>query len=74
MLEMAELMGQHASDFVGVLGLRQQSIEQIDLAARIESTQLGEIDPEEYAALLAEIEGMSDEEARQLLATEDSPT
>ena len=43
-----------------------------DLAARIETAQLGGVDPEEYAALLAEIEGMSDEEARQLLATEDS--
>ncbi|HYP04668.1 MAG TPA: HAD-IIIC family phosphatase [Bryobacteraceae bacterium] len=38
-----------------------------DLAARIETAQLGGIDPAEYAALLAEIEGMSDEEARQLL-------
>ena len=43
-----------------------------DLAARIETAQLGGIDPEEYAALLAEIEGLSDEEARQLLAAEDS--
>jgi FkbH-like protein len=43
-----------------------------DLAARIETLQLGGIDPEEYAALLAEIEGLSDEEARQLLAAEDS--
>ena len=42
------------------------------LAARIETAQLGGIDPEEYAALLAEIEGMSDEEARALLASEDS--
>jgi len=42
-----------------------------DLAARIETAQLGGVDPDEYAALLAEIEGMSDEEARQLLATED---
>ena len=38
-----------------------------DMAARIETAQLGGIDPEEYAALLAEIEGLSDEEARQLL-------
>ena len=45
-----------------------------DLAARIESAQLGGIDPADYAALLAEIEGMSDEEVRQLLATEDSAT
>ena len=34
MFEMAEFMGQHARDFVGVVGLRQQSVEQIDLAAR----------------------------------------
>ena len=34
MLEMAEFMGQHARDLVGVLGLRQQAVEQIDLAAR----------------------------------------
>lgn len=37
------------------------------LAARIEAAQLGDIDPEDYAALLAEIENMSDEEARALL-------
>jgi FkbH-like protein len=43
-----------------------------DLAARIEAAQLGEIDPSEYAALLAEIEGMSDEEARDLLAREEA--
>ena len=43
-----------------------------DLAASIETAQLGGIDPEDYAALLAEIEGLSDEEARQLLAAEDS--
>lgn len=43
-----------------------------DLAARIETAQLGGIDPGEYAALLAEIEGMSDEEARALLSTENS--
>jgi hypothetical protein len=34
MLEMAEFMGQHAGDFVGVLGLRQQPVEQIDPATR----------------------------------------
>lgn len=45
-----------------------------DLASRIEVAQLGDMDPVEYAALLAEIEAMSDEEARQLLATEDSAT
>jgi FkbH-like protein len=43
-----------------------------DLAARIETLQLGGIDPQEYAALLAEIEGLSDDEARQLLAAEDA--
>jgi FkbH-like protein len=43
-----------------------------DLAARIEMLQLGGIDPQEYAALLAEIEGLSDDEARQLLAAEDA--
>jgi acyl carrier protein len=42
-----------------------------DLATRIETAQLGGIDPEEYAALLAEIEGLSDEEARELLTAED---
>lgn len=41
-----------------------------DLASRIEAAQLGEIDPEEYARLLAEIENLSDEEARELLARE----
>jgi acyl carrier protein len=43
-----------------------------DLATRIETAQLGDLDPAEYAALLAEIEGLSEEEARALLATEDS--
>jgi acyl carrier protein len=41
-----------------------------DLAARIEAAQVGGIDPEEYAALLAEIENLSEEEARELLARE----
>lgn len=41
-----------------------------DLASRIEASQLGEIDPDEYARLLAEIENLSDEEARELLARE----
>jgi FkbH-like protein len=41
-----------------------------DLAARVESAQLGAIDPAEYAALLEEIENMSDEQARELLARE----
>lgn len=38
-----------------------------DLATRIETAQLADVDPEEYAALLAEIEGLSDEQARELL-------
>lgn len=41
-----------------------------ELAARIEAAQVADIDPEEYAALLAEIEGLSDEEARALLDQE----
>ncbi len=41
-----------------------------DLAARIEAAQLGDIDPEEYAALLAEIEHLSDDEASALLERE----
>ena len=41
-----------------------------DLASRIEAAELGEIDPEEYARLLAEIEKLSDDEARELLARE----
>jgi FkbH-like protein len=41
-----------------------------DLAARIEAAQISGIAPEEYAALLAEIESLSDEEARDLLARE----
>jgi FkbH-like protein len=43
-----------------------------DLASRIETAQLGDIDPEEYAALLAEIDNMSDEQARDLLAREEA--
>jgi FkbH-like protein len=43
-----------------------------DLAVRIEAAQLGKIDSGEYAALLAEIEGMSDDEARELLAKEEA--
>ena len=42
----------------------------MDLASRIEAAELGEIDPHEYARLLAEIENLSDEEARELLARE----
>jgi FkbH-like protein len=43
-----------------------------ELAARIEAAQLGNIDPDEYAALLAEIDSLSDDEARELLAKEQS--
>ena len=32
---------------------------------------MGDVPPEEYQALLAEIEGLSDEEVRALLATEE---
>jgi len=41
-----------------------------DLAAAIEARQLGAMDPDEYHALLAEIEGLSDEEVRALLERE----
>jgi FkbH-like protein len=41
-----------------------------DLASRIDAAKLGDIDSEEYAALLAEIENLTDEEARELLARE----
>jgi acyl carrier protein len=44
------------------------------LAARIEELQFGGSGPAEYAALLKEIEEMSDEEARQALAKEDGDT
>ncbi|MBC7927885.1 MAG: HAD-IIIC family phosphatase, partial [Bryobacteraceae bacterium] len=43
------------------------------LAARVESALAGELDPTGYAELLAEIESMTDEEARELLAREDGP-
>ena len=43
-----------------------------DLASRIEAAQMNGIAPEDYAALLAEIESLTDEEARELLALEDS--
>lgn len=42
-----------------------------ELARTIESRQLGDIDPGEYHALLAEIEGLSDEEVRALLEEEE---
>ena len=41
-----------------------------DLAVRVETAQLGQIDPAEYEALLAEIENLSDEEARALVEQE----
>jgi FkbH-like protein len=41
-----------------------------ELAAAIEARQLGEMNPEEYQALLAEIEGLTDEEVRALLEAE----
>ena len=41
------------------------------LAAKIETYQLGGVNPDEYAALLAEIESLSEEEVRALLAQED---
>ena len=42
-----------------------------DLARTIEARQLGALDPDEYQALLAEIEGLSDEEVRSLLEQEE---
>jgi acyl carrier protein len=42
-----------------------------ELARKIEVYQLAAIDPAEYNALLAEIESLSDEEVRQLLAEEE---
>lgn len=41
-----------------------------DLALRIEAASLGDLGAEEYAALLSEIENLTDEEARELLARE----
>jgi FkbH-like protein len=41
-----------------------------ELAGTIEARRLGDISPEEYQALLAEIEGLSDEEVRALLERE----
>lgn len=41
-----------------------------DLARTVELAQLGSLSPEEYAALLAEVESLSDEEARELLERE----
>jgi acyl carrier protein len=52
--------------YSGTLTLRE-------LAQTIEAHQMGEVAPEEYQALLAEIEGLSDEEVRTLLAAEEQP-
>lgn len=41
-----------------------------NLAVRVEAAQLGGLNPDDYAALLAEIEGLSDDEARELLESE----
>lgn len=41
-----------------------------DLSATIEARQLGALDPDEYQALLSEIEGLSDDEVRALLDRE----
>ncbi len=43
-----------------------------DLARNIEDWQIGRLDPAEYQALLAEIENLSDEQAQEMLAREDS--
>ena len=43
-----------------------------ELARKIEAYQLSHVNPEEYEALLAEIEGLSDEEVQALLSKEDS--
>lgn len=50
--------------YSGTLTLRE-------LARTIEARQAGDVAPEEYQALLAEIEGLSDEEVRALLAAEE---
>lgn len=52
--------------YSGTLTLRE-------LARTIEAHQMGDVAPEEYQALLAEIEGLSDEEVRALLAAEEQP-
>ena len=53
--------------YSGTLTLRE-------LAQTIEGRQMGDVAPEEYQALLAEIEGLSDEEVRALLAAEEQET
>lgn len=50
--------------YSGTLTLRE-------LAQTIEARQMGDVPPEEYQALLAEIEGLSDEEVHALLAAEE---
>ncbi|MGO9242787.1 MAG: HAD-IIIC family phosphatase [Bryobacteraceae bacterium] len=50
--------------YSGTLTLRE-------LARTIEARQAGDVAPEEYQALLAEIEGLSDDEVRALLAAEE---
>ena len=42
-----------------------------ELAAKIDAYQLGGVNPDEYAALLAEIESLSEDEVRALLSQED---
>ncbi len=42
-----------------------------ELAKKIETHQLSQLNPEQYEALLAEIEGLSDEEVQALLSKED---
>lgn len=42
-----------------------------ELARKVEAYQTGQMNPDEYDALLAEIEGLSDEEVQALLAGED---
>lgn len=42
-----------------------------NLAERIESARISGVSPEEYARILAEIEALTDEEARQILALEE---
>jgi hypothetical protein len=43
------------------------------LAQRIDLLQLGDLNSAEYAELLQEIEALSDEEARQMLAESEPP-
>ncbi|MCX6624664.1 MAG: phosphopantetheine-binding protein, partial [Acidobacteria bacterium] len=42
-----------------------------DLAAKIDAYRLRDLNPDEYAALVAEIDGLSDEEVLRLLAEEE---